>query len=118
VGAAPSRTAARPRFRPAIAARRRGRARGGPGRPVRRPEGVDRRRAPLPASRSRSVAASSTRPHPGGVVSGKRVLVTGATGYIGGRLAPRLLEAGYRVRVLARSPDKLRDVPWADDVEI
>jgi len=47
-----------------------------------------------------------------------RVLVTGATGYIGGRLAPRLLEAGYRVRVLARSPDKLRDVPWADDVEI
>ncbi|MEE2031720.1 SDR family oxidoreductase [Rhodococcus chondri] len=47
-----------------------------------------------------------------------RVLVTGATGYIGGRLAPRLIDAGYRVRVLARSPDKLRDVPWAGDVEI
>jgi uncharacterized protein YbjT (DUF2867 family) len=46
------------------------------------------------------------------------VLVTGATGYIGGRLAPRLLEAGYRVRVLARNPDRLRDVPWAGDVEI
>lgn len=48
----------------------------------------------------------------------KLVLVTGATGYIGGRLAPRLLEAGYRVRVLARNPDRLRDVPWAGDVEI
>ncbi|WP_188545440.1 SDR family oxidoreductase [Rhodococcoides trifolii] len=47
-----------------------------------------------------------------------RVLVTGATGYIGGRLAPRLHEAGYRVRVLARSPQKLRDVPWAADVEV
>ncbi|MEU5841167.1 SDR family oxidoreductase [Rhodococcus sp. NPDC047139] len=47
-----------------------------------------------------------------------RILVTGATGYIGGRLAPRLLEAGYRVRVFARNPDKLRDVPWASDVEI
>jgi uncharacterized protein YbjT (DUF2867 family) len=46
------------------------------------------------------------------------VLVTGATGYIGGRLAPRLLEAGYRVRVLVRNPDRLRDVPWAGDVEI
>ncbi|TQC43467.1 SDR family oxidoreductase [Rhodococcus sp. WS4] len=47
-----------------------------------------------------------------------RVLVTGATGYIGGRLAPRLAAAGYRVRVLARSPDKLTDVPWASDVEV
>jgi uncharacterized protein YbjT (DUF2867 family) len=47
-----------------------------------------------------------------------RVLVTGATGYIGGRLAPRLLEAGYQVRVLARSPEKLTDVPWASDVDI
>ncbi|MEV0945026.1 SDR family oxidoreductase [Rhodococcus sp. NPDC049939] len=47
-----------------------------------------------------------------------RALVTGSTGYIGGRLAPRLAEAGYKVRVLARSPDKLADVPWASDVEI
>lgn len=51
-------------------------------------------------------------------MSGARVLVTGATGYIGGRLAPRLIEAGFRVRVLARNPDKLRDVPWAGDVEV
>jgi uncharacterized protein YbjT (DUF2867 family) len=48
----------------------------------------------------------------------KRVLVTGATGYIGGRLVPLLLEAGYDVRVLVRSPQKLIDVPWADQVEI
>lgn len=41
------------------------------------------------------------------------VLVTGATGYIGGRLVPRLLEAGYRVRCAARSPRKLEDRVWA-----
>ncbi|MFD3540451.1 SDR family oxidoreductase [Streptomyces sp. NPDC058662] len=45
-------------------------------------------------------------------------LVTGATGYIGGRLVPELLDAGYRVRCLARSPEKLRDHPWADRVDI
>ena len=47
-----------------------------------------------------------------------RVLVTGATGYIGGRLVPDLLEAGFIVRVLARQPDKLRDRPWAAQVEV
>lgn len=36
-----------------------------------------------------------------------KVLVTGATGYIGGRLAPRLLERGYRVRCLARDATRL-----------
>ncbi|ANW17684.1 SDR family oxidoreductase [Streptomyces clavuligerus] len=46
-----------------------------------------------------------------------RCLVTGATGYIGGRLVPELLAAGHRVRTLARSPEKLRDHPWAADVE-
>ncbi|QHC32500.1 SDR family oxidoreductase [Streptomyces sp. HF10] len=45
-------------------------------------------------------------------------LVTGASGYIGGRLVPELLDAGYRVRCLARTPHKLRDHPWADRVEI
>jgi uncharacterized protein YbjT (DUF2867 family) len=45
-------------------------------------------------------------------------LVTGATGYIGGRLVPELLAAGYRVRVMARRPESLRDHPWAGDVEI
>ncbi|AUH40869.1 SDR family oxidoreductase [Streptomyces sp. CMB-StM0423] len=45
-------------------------------------------------------------------------LVTGASGYIGGRLVPELLAAGYRVRCLARTPGKLRDHPWAGDVEV
>ncbi|MEU1470550.1 SDR family oxidoreductase [Streptomyces sp. NPDC005761] len=44
-------------------------------------------------------------------------LVTGASGYIGGRLVPELLRAGHRVRCLVRSPAKLRDQPWASDVE-
>jgi uncharacterized protein YbjT (DUF2867 family) len=46
------------------------------------------------------------------------ILLTGATGYIGGRLAPLLLGAGHRVRCLTRSPEKLRDVDWADGVEV
>ena len=40
------------------------------------------------------------------------VLVAGATGYIGSRLIPRLLDAGYPVRALARSPEKLSGRPW------
>lgn len=47
-----------------------------------------------------------------------RVLVTGATGYIGGRLVSRLLDQGHTVRCLARTPSKLRDVPWASKIEI
>lgn len=47
-----------------------------------------------------------------------RVLVTGATGYIGARLVPRLLEAGYPVRCLVRSPRKLADRPWASDPRV
>lgn len=45
-------------------------------------------------------------------------LVTGASGYLGGRLVPRLLAAGHRVRCVVRSPEKLRDVPWRGDVEV
>ncbi|MET8781899.1 MULTISPECIES: SDR family oxidoreductase [unclassified Streptomyces] len=53
-----------------------------------------------------------------GTGPGLRCLVTGATGYIGGRLVPELLAAGHRVRCLARSPDRLRDQPWAGDVDV
>jgi len=42
------------------------------------------------------------------------VLVTGATGYIGGRLVPRLLAAGHRVRCLARDPTRLLGRSWSD----
>ncbi|WP_030244838.1 SDR family oxidoreductase [Streptomyces sp. NRRL S-350] len=49
--------------------------------------------------------------------TGRRCLVTGATGYIGGRLVPELLAAGYRVRCLARDPGRLRDQPWRAEVE-
>jgi uncharacterized protein YbjT (DUF2867 family) len=45
-------------------------------------------------------------------------LVTGATGYVGGRLVPQLLAAGHHVRVLARHPERLRDRLWSGDVEI
>lgn len=48
----------------------------------------------------------------------KRILVTGATGYVGGRLIPRLLEAGYQVRVLVRDPARLQGRSWLSRVEI
>jgi uncharacterized protein YbjT (DUF2867 family) len=44
--------------------------------------------------------------------------LTGATGYIGGRLVPRLLEAGHTVRVLVRDPDRITRRSWATHVEI
>lgn len=46
------------------------------------------------------------------------ILVTGATGYVGGRLVPRLLDAGYRVRCLARDPSRLEGRPWLPRVEV
>ncbi|MGW0177817.1 SDR family oxidoreductase [Nocardia sp. NPDC003345] len=47
-----------------------------------------------------------------------RCVVFGATGYLGGRLVPELLAAGHTVRVLARTPGKLADTPWCEQVEI
>lgn len=43
----------------------------------------------------------------------RQILVLGASGYIGSRLVPRLLEAGYPVRALVRTPEKLAGRPWA-----
>jgi uncharacterized protein YbjT (DUF2867 family) len=48
----------------------------------------------------------------------KLVLVTGATGYIGGRLVPQLLEAGYPVRCLVRDARRLEGRSWSDQVEV
>jgi uncharacterized protein YbjT (DUF2867 family) len=46
------------------------------------------------------------------------ILVTGATGYIGGRLVPRLLARGHRVRCLARDPARLQGRSWLSAVEV
>src|SRR5215208_6525058 len=48
----------------------------------------------------------------------KLILVTGATGYIASRLVPRLLNAGYRVRCLARDPRRLKGRGWSHSVEV
>ncbi|MCA9793179.1 MAG: NAD(P)H-binding protein, partial [Candidatus Eremiobacteraeota bacterium] len=47
-----------------------------------------------------------------------KVLVTGATGYIGGRLVPRLLANGHQLRVLVRDPSRIVGRPWTERVEV
>jgi len=59
--------------------------------------------SPLSSAASRADATPEPAP----------VVVTGATGYVGGRLIPRLLEAGCRVRAVGRSLDRLRIRAWA-----
>jgi uncharacterized protein YbjT (DUF2867 family) len=46
------------------------------------------------------------------------VVVTGATGYVGGRLAPYLLERGCRVRCIVREPRKLQERFWRADPNV
>jgi uncharacterized protein YbjT (DUF2867 family)/uncharacterized protein YndB with AHSA1/START domain len=52
------------------------------------------------------------------MVENPLVLVTGATGYVGSRIIPRLLEAGYRLRVLTRDSRRLEGRTWTPRVEI
>ncbi|WP_022836340.1 SDR family oxidoreductase [Salisaeta longa] len=52
------------------------------------------------------------------MAAAKHILVTGATGYVGGRLVPCLLREGYRVRCFVRDARRVQARPWADRVEI
>lgn len=47
-----------------------------------------------------------------------RSLVTGATGYVGGRLVPELVKAGHEVRVMVRDERKAQAHLWSGGVEI
>ena len=47
-------------------------------------------------------------------IKNQPILVIGGTGYVGGRLIPRLLQARYEVRAIARSISKMHGRPWAD----
>jgi uncharacterized protein YbjT (DUF2867 family) len=50
--------------------------------------------------------------------SSRHVLVTGASGYVGGRLVAELLARGHRVRCAVRDVRKLDAAAWRDDVEV
>lgn len=50
--------------------------------------------------------------------SPRTVLVTGATGYVGGRLVPCLLDHGCEVRCFVRDARRLRAQPWSSEVSV
>ncbi len=52
------------------------------------------------------------------MTSSRLCLVTGATGYVGGRLVPELLAAGHRVRVMVRDKSRVSGREWSDDVQV
>jgi len=74
--------------------------------------------APEPVARSLTGLVPGTGPDGRPRPDAPLAVVTGVTGYVGGRLVPELLTAGYRVRAVVRSPDRLRDRPWFDDVDV
>jgi uncharacterized protein YbjT (DUF2867 family) len=68
--------------------------------------------------RHRSGGRDRRAPEPDALEDDVKILIMGATGYIGGRLTPRLADDGHEVRCLTRRPDQLAGVEWADAVEI
>ena len=79
------------------------------------------------ACRSASLVKANSRAHPDAALTRMmvhehecqdRVLVTGASGYVGGRLVPVLLRRRLDVRAMVRTASRLRDAPWADQVEV
>jgi len=68
-----------------------------------------------PDSAASNQAASN---HAASTPEPRRVLVTGATGYIGSRLIPRLLRDGHHVRAAVTNLERARTAWWADDVEL
>jgi len=47
----------------------------------------------------------------------RKILVTGASGYVGGRLVRHLLSQNFKVRVLVRDKNKITGQPWFTHVE-
>ena len=48
----------------------------------------------------------------------KQVMITGSTGYVGGRLVNQLLASGYHIKVAGRSIDKIKSRPWAKNPRV
>lgn len=75
------------------------------------------------AGSHRSAAATHLRPRPypahapDPALTPRTVLVTGATGYIGGRLVPRLLRDGHTVRTTVTDPRRPKQAWWSDRVQ-
>ena len=51
-------------------------------------------------------------------MSDRLILVTGSTGYVGGRLVRALVSTNHKVRVLVRDASKISDISWHDHVEV
>ena len=52
------------------------------------------------------------------MIKPKKILVTGSSGYVGGRLVPKLIDEGYQVRVLVRNPQRIKDKIWYNKVDV
>ena len=68
------------------------------------------------AERPGFIASRADGPYPSDAHSRKTILLTGATGYVGGHLLPALLDAGHDVRCLVRDPRPRRTLPAGAEV--